>query len=321
MVKKFFIFSLILILAGCKSPTEEQVVVLDELNNTKTEIIASKETALEDQEKTKKIPQINIFTSKKRILNKYFKKPMGIAINTEGQIYIIDQDKNKLYKMSQEGDLLDIIGITGSFSGEFKEPKYMIYNDNKLYIADTWNHRIQVMNDEGKIIKIITASFFGPKGMTVYNNKLYVADTGNHTIKIFDKEFKQTDAIGTSGKGKGEFNEPTGLTSDDKGNIYVVDSRNNRIVTFNEKKEVVNSWTVPGWPDNDQGKESFITYHKGKLYMTDHLLNKVRVFTTGGKELEPLFKDIPAPSGIDIYEETAYVVTFGDFNVLTKKLS
>src|ERR1700722_15022215 len=44
------------------------------------------------------------------------------------------------------------IGSHGSGNGQFKDPHGIAIKDNKIYVADTNNHRIQIIDMEGKYI-------------------------------------------------------------------------------------------------------------------------------------------------------------------------
>jgi DNA-binding beta-propeller fold protein YncE len=54
-------------------------------------------------------------------------------------------------------------------------------------------------------------------------------------------------SFGSKGDGDGEFIEPLGITLDDQGNLYVVDSGNCRVQVFNEEGEFIRSIGDFGW--------------------------------------------------------------------------
>jgi thiol-disulfide isomerase/thioredoxin len=70
---------------------------------------------------------------------------------------------------------------------------------NRLFIADTQNHRILVCSLDGVVTDVIgtgepgfvdgdftTALFSEPAGMALYNDVLFVADSGNHAVRKID---------------------------------------------------------------------------------------------------------------------------------------
>ena len=73
-----------------------------------------------------------------------------------------------------------------------------------------------------------------PFGVTLANdnNAFLVADSVNHTISILTTSGKFLDRISSEGKGDGQLLEPTAVTTDPSGNIFVVEKGNLRIQKF-----------------------------------------------------------------------------------------
>src|SRR5207244_1366631 len=59
---------------------------------------------------------------------------------------------------------------------------------------------------------------------------LYVADTKNSRIQVLDGDGRFLRQIGSKGAGPGQFNEPCGVAVDAQGEIWVADTWNMRIV-------------------------------------------------------------------------------------------
>ena len=128
-----------------------------------------------------------------------------------------------------------------------------------MYVADTYNHRIQRFTPEGKFL-----SQFGtygsdpgqlsyPSGIVIDNNNLvYVTEsysiyevikstlndripsksTTNHRISIFTTDGHFIHFFGREGSAVDCFNGPLGMTIDSEGYLYVCDSCNNRVVVY-----------------------------------------------------------------------------------------
>ena len=61
---------------------------------------------------------------------------------------------------------------------------------------------------------------------------VYVADSWNHRIQVFDPQGRFLRKWGTEGEENGQFADPKGLATDGDGNVYVADSGNHRIQVF-----------------------------------------------------------------------------------------
>lgn len=92
-----------------------------------------------------------------------------------------------------------------------------------------------------------------------HHGNLLIADTGNHRVIKLDSQgdflwsVGATDGDGTPtpGTAQGEFKRPQGICTDPDGNIYVADTRNNRIQKFSPQGEFV---TVFGAWGSDPGQ-------------------------------------------------------------------
>jgi thiol-disulfide isomerase/thioredoxin len=84
------------------------------------------------------------------------------------------------------------------------------WND-KLLIADTYNHKIKVLDPAARSVKSFAgsgkpgqsdgakSSFYEPGGLSVAADKLYVADTNNHAIRVVDLKTKETRTLPIKG--------------------------------------------------------------------------------------------------------------------------
>ena len=79
------------------------------------------------------------------------------------------------------------------------------------------------------------------------DKKIYIADTGNHRIVVLDNAFRLVNMItGFVYKGQTQtFNKPQGVFVSEKNNIYIADTENARIVVLNQNGECVNIFDKP----------------------------------------------------------------------------
>ena len=211
-------------------------------------------------------------------------------------------------------------GSSGSGDGRFEKPEGLALDleNGILYVADTGNHRIKMLSVTGSSSSD-TISFseeFGTKGtaddefdgptdlaISDKDNELYVVDSENNRIKIyeltegdncssgndeiindevcFDKDF------GTSGSGDGKFDIPTDLAvSKDSGDIYVVDSDNNRVMRFqsNGSYDNLEFGSSSSGDEEYLGTPSAIAIDKKSdyVYVADSSKDSISVFEEDG---------------------------------------
>jgi DNA-binding beta-propeller fold protein YncE len=129
----------------------------------------------------------------------------------------------------------------GTGEGQFNYPQGLAVDTvGNVYVADTFNHRIQVFSGEGIFLGqwgglgTGEGQFNYPQGITVDTmGNVYVADTINNRIKVFSSEGNFLVQWGDTGTGEGQFNYPYDIAVDEVGGVaYVADTLNDRIQAF-----------------------------------------------------------------------------------------
>ena len=127
--------------------------------------------------------------------------PYDVAV-TDNVIAVSDWGSHQVKKYSLQGELLSVIGCHGDKNGQFKYPRGLAFNNNKLlYVVDGGNHRVQVFQQDDKF-----AFSFGNRGnnpgqfqfsvkIAIDPNKnVLVTDRGANCIHLFthNGQFIQT---------------------------------------------------------------------------------------------------------------------------------
>ena len=122
--------------------------------------------------------------------------------------------------------------------GELKTPRGLAihYKTGNIYIADTYNHRVQVLSSNGDYLFMFSEKMNQPFGICISQNKVFVTQLLGNCINMYQLEGKLIKSVGSKGNGEAQFKNPHGLdVSDINNNIYVCDSRNNRIQILTEE--------------------------------------------------------------------------------------
>jgi hypothetical protein len=124
--------------------------------------------------------------------------PQDVALDKNKNVWVVDG--SRVVELDQNGSFLQEWPSTnpwetGSDNDHFNSAIGIAFDSQgKMYISDYWNHRVQVFT-------------FDAGGVPVYERTIG----------------------GTQGDGADQFNEPHRIAFDDSDNLYVADSRNNRI--------------------------------------------------------------------------------------------
>ena len=137
----------------------------------------------------------------------------------------------------REAMLLQVIGRAGTGPGEFNRAEGICVDaQDRLYVADSCNHRIQIFSSDGKFIREYGKAGTGlgqlsyPYDIAVdAHGNQFVCEFGNSRIQVFDVNCQPVEIIGGAGAGPGKFNNPWGMALDSRGNLYVADALNHRV--------------------------------------------------------------------------------------------
>ncbi len=170
---------------------------------------------------------------------------------------------------------------------------------DQTHVINFWNlSGSGIKGDLDGIGSLAKFGFTALSGVTIdaLGNAI-VADTGNHKIRKIDPDGKVTTIAGTGSPGKNNgpgaqatFNTPTGIDSDENGNIYVADSGNHMIrkiapdgtVTTLAGSGVVGSTNGLGSDASFAFPEGVAVAPDGQVWVADTNNNMVRKISPDG---------------------------------------
>jgi sugar lactone lactonase YvrE len=199
-----------------------------------------------------------------------------------------------------------VIKIWGSFAdiskgaapgGTFYEPwGIAVGQDGSVYIADTWNHRIQKFSAEGVFINMwgyfgqaeSPFAIWGPRDIAIDGaGNIFITDTGNKRIVIYDQGGNYVNQFGSVGMEPGQFDEPIGVAVDNEGLVYITDTWNQRIQVMaaddTGKYLPLINWEVVAWYGQSLDNKPYLAIDiNGDVYTTDPEGYRVLHFTSTG---------------------------------------
>ena len=170
-----------------------------------------------------------------------FSIPYGVVINSAGEAYVTEIGNNRVIKLKLNltGQVINVVNAWGAKETNkvnLSKPHGIALDKNEnVYVADTGNDRIMVFDKNGKTLRTIGKSgsgdseFNNPLDVAVsLDNVITVVDTGNGFIKQFDTSGKFLRKMSRISTIPSSYNYLS-VSVDFKGNVYAIDSSNNRI--------------------------------------------------------------------------------------------
>ncbi|NIS79240.1 MAG: hypothetical protein GTO14_03250 [Anaerolineales bacterium] len=217
-----------------------------------------------------------------------FVSPRGNAIAPDGSLYVADTMSHRIQHFDPDGEVLHVWGRFGSTDqgnadeGAFNEPWGIgVAPDGSVYVADTWNHRIQHFTADGEFLGMFGTfgqgetpyAFWGPRDVVVDSTgRVFVSDTGNKRVVIFDQQGEYLSEFGGFGLDMGFLDEPVGLALDELGRLYVADTWNQRIQVFEEAGNSVfrpiAEWPITAWFGQSLDNKPYLSVGRGSVVCT-----------------------------------------------------
>lgn len=248
---------------------------------------------------------------KSDVLTDKLDTPSQIVIDKNGDLIVADSGNHTIKKVFNDGSIQLIAGTENKKGFADGDAKTALFNapigvavvDDKIYVADTYNDKIRLI-ENGKVSTIAgsetgfadgaDARFNLPTGLAVWTvGRILVADTENSRIRVVEKNGNIWTLSGNANQNlkngslrEAEFVYPTAITVDKFGAIYVADGNAIRVIGrrfFPLVETISNDGT--GFLDDIPLKSRFNrpsglgVDEKGNLFVADSENQLVRVFT------------------------------------------
>jgi streptogramin lyase len=215
-------------------------------------------------------------------------EPYEVRFDTAGNMYFVEMMNHVVRKVAANTGVITTIAGTGQagYSGDggpatkatFRQPHSIVIDDRQgLLIADIGNHRVRRVDLKTGIVtsiagngekKLPTAGqqaserpVLGPRALYFFRGELWVALREGHSVwRLGCDDGSWHPVAGTGQKGfsgdggpalQANFDGPKGITLDQQGNLYVVDTENQAIRRIDKATGLIS--TIAGGGPQQRG--------------------------------------------------------------------
>ncbi len=168
-----------------------------------------------------------------------FRRPRGVVVDSKGDVWVADEENNRVQEFSSTGAYLKEVGTAGSGNGQLDNPLSLALDSKgDIYVADSGNNRIEEFNEKGEYVRQFNkygllegVSLSSPQGITLDSEGHVWVTDGSSKIIEFTAEGKYLSQFGliTGEPGyPGFFKNPEGIASEGK-TLWIADTGNNQL--------------------------------------------------------------------------------------------
>lgn len=193
--------------------------------------------------------------------NGNFDSPQAVVVSSSGDVYVADTGNHSVQKFDSNGAFIKKWGGAGSEEGHFYFPQGIALDASEnVYVTEgtLWESRVQKFDMNGEFERMW--------GWGVNGGSEFEICTGSCTKAI-------------EGDGDGQFSDPRGIDIDSNGNVFVVDSDNNRVQQFTTNGTFVAKWGTQGSGTGQFDAPTDVAFgSSNKIHIADSLNYKVHTF-------------------------------------------
>jgi sugar lactone lactonase YvrE len=233
--------------------------------------------------------------------NNQFNHPTDVVVDSTGNIYVADNWNRRVQQYNSNRVYQRTYGTTGvsyvTDGYHYYYPRGVaVAQDGSIYIVEERGHRLVKLNAAGVPQWTIgepgqagsdNSHFFGPQDVAVDSaGRVYTVESwNNHRVQIFNSNGTYYATLGTGwGTGNYQFKNPSGITIDRNGNIYVADSGNHRVQIYNSSGVYVATLGVTGASGSDNSHfnqpNDVAVDSNGTIYVADEGNDRIQVFNS-----------------------------------------
>jgi DNA-binding beta-propeller fold protein YncE len=242
--------------------------------------------------------------------------PTGIAVDSNGNVFVADTGNGRIAKFSPNGIFVASIATIDPHG-------VAIDRAGNIYVAEIASkHRVQKLRPDGTFIAEWAPGLYGPRKIAIGpDDSIYVVDSGRNRIVKFSADGQVLATWGSEGTGEGQFRGASSVTVDPiNSKVYVADPLNSRIQVFDSNGKFLAKWSIPEWGQQYGSEDLAIDSKKGRLYASSAHMGVILLFDLNGTRIGNVTPKPPdkleRPAALALAKGKLYVLNMASNRVI-----
>lgn len=228
--------------------------------------------------------------------NGQFTRPGSMAIDAQGNLWVVDSNGNRVEKFNEKGEYLSQFGTKGSGNGQLSRPTAIaIAANGNLWVTDSGNKRVEEFTAAGAYVAKFGSAGTGngqfagtgPEALAIdYHGNIWVADTYGGRLEKFNEAGAFIRSVATKGKGAEQLGQPDGIAIAPGGNVFASDWEDDKVAEWGEGGKFIRQFGSEGnEPGQLQSPTGVTVDSRGDVWVPDQNNGRVEEFNQGGEYL------------------------------------
>lgn len=181
------------------------------------------------------------------------KKPVNLAVDSAGMLYVADAVKRKIAVYDSDGNFVKTYADNQDVT-----PVDVEVDENNVYVLDRVRGKVLILDKKrGKLMDSLGQhnenkedNLALPVNMALNDEGIFsIANVGNGKITHMDRDGHVLGSLGTMGDGFGQFGRPRGVAIDSDRQLYTVDAAHQNVQVFADGGQLLMFFGSPGLPE------------------------------------------------------------------------
>jgi len=203
-------------------------------------------------------------------------KPIGFGTGTPGNLYVSDVDEGSVLVYDGTGNVKSIFGDLAFSSSDYVSNSIAVASNGDIYVVD--EGAVKLFDNNGSLLNTIGSGGLLRVAVNA-NGNAYSLNGNDGMVHVINPSGVDLFSFGGYGTNDNQFETPSGIAVDPNGYVYVSDSNQNRVKVFTDLGAYITSFGSYGaGPAELNSPQGLAADDSGSIYVADAGNKRIDVF-------------------------------------------